>query len=251
MGFRLRAFALHLGVSACVLSFVLLILYLGWYRWPGWYLVKAQHVVLIAALVDVCVGPALTFVVANPGKARRVLARDIAVIGAVQLIALLYGASTLWLARPLYYTFSADRLEVVQASDINSTEAARGRRENPALAPHWYSLPRWVWAPLPDDPKLQMSIVNSAIFGGDDVVDMPRYFRPWDEGLNQLRTQLLEVGSLKALSPEDRKRATALMAARGFATRERNCIVMFGDATRLVAVFDLRTLRLLALLDVS
>ena len=152
MRFRLTAFGLHLLGSACVLSLVLGGLYLGWYRWPGWYLTGVLHIVTIVLMVDLALGPTLTLIIANPGKPRRVLARDIALIVAVQLAALIYGATTLWQGRPLYYTFSADRLETVQASDLDTEEIALARRNNPSLAPHWYSLPRWVWAPLPEDP---------------------------------------------------------------------------------------------------
>src|SRR5215469_6252634 len=134
MRFRLTGFALHLLGSAGALTLVLGALYLGWYRWPGWYLVSALHIVGIVVMVDLVIGPTLTLIVANPRKARRVFARDVAIIVTVQLAALVYGTVTLWNARPLYYTFSADRLEIVQASDIEAAEAASAQRSNPSLA---------------------------------------------------------------------------------------------------------------------
>src|SRR5215469_1302340 len=134
MSFRLSVFTAHLLGSASVLTLVLGALYLGWYRWPGWYLTSVLHVVGIVVLVDLVVGPTLTLIVANPRKARRVFARDVAIIVAVQLAALVYGTVTLWNGRPLYYTFSADRLEIVQASDIEAAEAASAQRSNPSLA---------------------------------------------------------------------------------------------------------------------
>src|SRR5215469_13671502 len=137
MRFRLTGFALHLLGSAGALTLVLGALYLGWYRWPGWYLTSVLHVVGIVVLVDLVIGPTLTLIVANPRKARRVFARDVAVIVTVQIAALVYGTVTLWSGRPLYYTFSADRLEIVQASDIDGGEITLALRQNPTLAPHW------------------------------------------------------------------------------------------------------------------
>src|SRR5215469_10167574 len=125
MKFRLSAFGLHLLGSAAALSLILGGLWLGWYRWPGWYLTGVVRVVAILAIVDLALGPALTAIVANPRKPRRELARDIGVIVTVQLIALGCGAVTLWLGRPLYYAFSVDRLQMVQASDVPSAEGAR------------------------------------------------------------------------------------------------------------------------------
>ena len=151
MKFRLRAFGLHLAGSAGVLALVLGSFYGGWYRWPGWYLSGVLSVVLVMCLVDVALGPSLTLIVANPHKARSTLKRDIAIIVAVQAAALIYGTVTLWMGRPLYYTYSNKSLDMVQASDLEADEIARALKDNPAFAPHWYSGVRWVWAPLPAD----------------------------------------------------------------------------------------------------
>src|SRR5690348_14695508 len=118
MRFRLKAFSLHLSASALALSLVLGSLYAGWYRFPALYLTEALHIVRLVLGVDLVLGPTLSLVVAHPGKARAALTRDIAAIVTVQVIALVYGAFTLWYARPLYYAFSVDRLELVQASDL-------------------------------------------------------------------------------------------------------------------------------------
>jgi hypothetical protein len=250
MRFRLTVFGLHLLGSACALTLVLGALYLGWYRWPGWYLSSVLHVVGIVVLVDLVIGPTLTLIVANPGKARRVLTRDIGVIVAVQLAALVYGTVTLWGGRPLYYTFSVNCFELVQASDIDGDDIALARRQNPSLAPHWYSLPRWVWAPLPEDPHEAMKIVNSNVLaGGKDVIDMPHYFRPWEQGLPKLRSQLTRVDDLKYFSSAERKSLHARMSAAGLAPDERNTLVMWGGSRRLLAVVDPATLRIRALLE--
>jgi hypothetical protein len=249
MRFRFTAFGLHLLGSACVLSLILGALYAGWYRWPGWYLTGVLHVAAILLIVDLALGPTLTLIIASPRKPRRELARDIAVIVTVQLAALIYGAVTLWLGRPLYYTFSADRLEMVQASDLDPAELARARRDNPTLAPHWYSRPRWVWAPLPEDPKEAAKIMNSTIFGGRDVIDMPRYFRPWAAGLTQLRGQLAAVAGMKQLSATERQSVMARMRSLGLSPEKRNALIMWGvREVRLVAVFDPGTLTLRTIL---
>ena len=251
MRFRLTAFGLHLLGSACVLTLVLGGLYLGWYHWPGWYLTAVTRVLLIVGLVDLGLGPTLTLIIANPKKSRRVLARDVAMIVAVQLAALIYGATTLWQGRPLYYTFSANRLETVQASDIENEEIALARKDNPSFAPHWYSLPRWVWAPLPEDPDKAADIVKSTVFGGgQDVIDMPRYFKPWSEGLPALRKQLKTLGEIKYFSKQEQATLRARMARLGLNPERPNALVMWGGtARRLVAVFDPDALTIRALIE--
>jgi hypothetical protein len=249
MRFRLKAFGLHLTGSACALTLILGGLYLGWYRWPGWYLTGVLHVLVIVGIVDLALGPTLTLIVANPRKPRRELARDIGIIVTVQIAALVYGAATLWHGRPIYYTFSADRLEMVQASDVEGSEIALARRQNPALAPHWYCRPRWVWAPLPDNPEEAAKIVNSAVFGsGRDVIDMPRYFKPWDQGLPKLRDQLARLDDIKYLSKAQKQSLRTRMSKQGLAADERNALILWGGSRRVLAMFDPATLRIRAIL---
>ena len=250
MRFRLKAFGLHLTGSACALTLILGGLYLGWYRWPGWYLTGVLHVLIIVGIVDLALGPTLTLIIANPRKPRRELARDIGIIVTVQIAALIYGAATLWHGRPIYYTFSADRLEMVQASDVEGSEIVLARRQNPALAPYWYSRPRWVWAPLPDNPEEAAKIVNSTVFGsGQDVIDMPRYFKPWEQGLPKLRDQLARLDDIKYLSKAQKESLRTRMSEQGLVADERNALILWGGSRRLLAMFDPATLRIRAILN--
>jgi hypothetical protein len=235
--------------SACVLTCILGGLYLGWYRWPGWYLTGVVHVLIIVAVVDLALGPTLTLIVANPKKSRRELTRDIGIIVAVQIAALVYGSATLWHGRPLYYTFSSDWLEMVQASDLEPAEIARAKRENPSLAPYWYSRPRWIWAPLPDNPDEVAKIVHSAVLGnGQDVIDMPRYFKAWDEALPLLRKALSPVTDIKYLSKKDKPILKERIAGLGLDPEQPNAIVLWGPGRRVVVVFDPKTLKMRAIL---
>jgi hypothetical protein len=251
MRFRLKAFGLHLAGSACALSVILGGMYLGWYRGPGWYLSGVARVVVVLGLVDVCLGPTLTLIIANPRKPRRLFVRDIGTIVAVQIVALAYGAMTVWQGRPLYYTFSVDRLQMVQASDLKPSEIALAQRQNPALAPHWYSRPRWIWAPLPEDPEEQAKIVNGAVFGGDDVIQMPRYFKPWNQALPQLRAKLQAVGDLHDLNKRNKAHLTARMSALGLAPGQKNAMILWGDTRQELVIFDVDSLRISAILRVD
>ncbi len=246
MHFRLKLFSLHLLSSATLLTLILGCLYLGWYRWPGWYLTDVKTVVLVMVCVDVVLGPTLTLIIANQKKSRRELTRDIGIIVAVQLCALTYGTVSLWNGRPLYYAFSENVLQLVQAYDIDAKEAQLGREQNPALAPHWYSLPRWVWAPLPQDPKERQRIFASAVSGGDDVISMPRYFRPWENGLPSLRNQLRKADDVPYFSPGEKKKLKGEMKAAGMADDQLDTMTLTGRGHPLLAVIDPTRLRITA-----
>jgi hypothetical protein len=248
MHFRLKAFALHLVSSATVLTLILGSLYLGWYRWPGWYLTDVKTVVLVMICVDVVLGPTLTFIIANRSKERRVLARDIGIIVAVQLCALIYGSVQLWNGRPLYYAFSEKLLQLVQAYDISVEEARLARERNPALAPHWYSLPRWIWAPLPQDTDEARRIVASTITGGDDVISMPRYFKPWEQGVPSLRDKLKKVDDIAYFANSEKQNLKNEMRAVGLADDQVDTMPLTGRSHPLLAVIDRDTGKINALL---
>jgi hypothetical protein len=249
MRFRLKAFSLHLLSSAIALSLILGSLYFGWYRWPGWRLADVTTVVLVMVCVDVVLGPLLTFIVANKSKPRRELTRDIGIIVVVQLCALTYGSMSLWQGRPLYYAFSESVLQLVQAYDIDSSEVELGRQKNPELAPHWYSLPRWIWAPLPQDTDEREKIVAAAVTGGDDVISLPRYYRPWEQGLPSLREKLKKVDDLAYFSVRDKKVLKERMKAAGFPDDHLDTMVLTGRGSPLMAVFDLKSLKITAIFN--
>jgi hypothetical protein len=248
MKFRLKALGLHLLGSASALSLILGVLYFGWYRWPGWHLTDVTEVVVVMVGVDVVLGPLLTFIVARASKPRRELVRDISIIVAVQLAALTYGTMSLWNGRPLYYAYSDTVLQLVQAYDIDAEESAAGRRQNPAFAPHWYSLPRWIWAPLPQDSDTREKIVTSAITGGDDVISMPRYFKPWEQGVPVLRKNLKKVDDVAYFAPSEKKKLKERMRAAGFDPEQLNSMPLIGRGHPMLAVFDPTSVKLTAIL---
>ena len=236
---------LHLLASCVVLTAILGGLYLGWYRWPGWYLADAGQVTAVLAGVDLVAGPLLTCIIASSVKPRRVLMRDIAVIVTVQLIALAYGTVSLWHGRPMYYAFSEDVLQLVQAYDIEEAELSIARKLNAPLLPHWYNLPRWIWAPLPQDSAEQNKIIASAVSGGSDVISMPKYYKPWDAGLPALRSQLKKIGDIKYFSGNEKKLLEARVRAAGLAADQPNAIALTGRGRPLLAVFDRASLKIL------
>jgi hypothetical protein len=238
MPFRLRAFFYHLFGSACLLSVAVAALYSGWYFWPGWYLMGAESIVGVMVLVDVGVGPLATLVVANPAKPRRELARDIALIVIVQLLALGYGTHTLWSGRPLYYAFSLDRVEVVTAAEFDDEVIDAARKKNAGIVPEWNSRPQWIWAPLPDDPDTRDSIVAAAISGGHDVTSRPEYFRPLSEGGAAMRDMYVPVQSLagpKGLAESDYR---ARLAALGRDEADLGALSIQGRTRDGAMIFD-------------
>ena len=223
-------------------------LYLGWYRWPGWYLTGASTIALMMLGFDVVLGPLLTLIIANPGKPRRELVRDITIIVCVQIIAAGYGATTLWKGRVLYYVYSQKYLEMVQASDLDAEQVALGRKLDPEFAPHLYSLPRWIYAPLPQDEKLRDEIVSASIAGDNDVIQMPRYYKPWEMGSPQLRRDLRTLDKMGEFSRKQKETLKERMKSRNLDPDQPISIPMMGRVGFLLAVIDPASARIAAII---
>jgi hypothetical protein len=255
MSFRLKAFLVHIGSSATVLTLILGALYLGWYRWPGWYVTGVITVMAILVGVDLTLGPLITLLIADRKKPRREFVRDVGVVVAVQLIALIYGASALWIGRPLYYVFWVNGFKVVAASELPAKDRVLARKENPEFAPHWYSTPRWAWAPRPVahdaiSPK-DASAAEKEIRVLASIIPMPQAFRPLSQAGDDLRSHLRKVDQISIFSLEERRVLKQRLVQRGLTSDTPDATFVIGYGRPLLAVFDPTTLTLKALIPAT
>lgn len=241
MRFRFKMLGWHFGASMATLLLVLGTLYLGWYRWPGWYLSGVLKILPIAIGVDAVLGPLMTFLIANPNKPRAELGRDIAVIVGVQVLALGYAAFTLWSGRPLYYAYSGKEISIVQAADIEPAEITLGQQTNPDFAPYWYSTPKWVYAPNATGKAGPSK-------DGSDSTEIPSDMLAWDKGLSDLRKKLKKVDDWNYFFVKQRNVLKKHMAEQGLAVDAANTMPMTGKGAPLLAVFDTNTMTIRVLL---
>jgi hypothetical protein len=121
-----------------------------------------------------------------------------------------------------------------------------GIHKSPLRAPHWYSLPRRIWAPLPPDSTESEKIVSAAVSGDDDVISMPQYYKAWDGGLPSLREQLKKFDDQKYFGGNDKEVLRQRMQQAGLPTDQLNTLALTGRAHPLMAVFDPSSLRQLS-----
>ena len=202
MKFRLLLAGSHFLLSLLLLSLILLAFYLDYYAGPASFLLGVSSIALILVLVDVCLGPLATLVVANPAKRRAELVRDLAVVALIQLVALAYGVSALWAGRPAFYVFSVDRIELIQASDLPPDTRSVAQAGIPELCQGVLCAPSWVWAPLPDNPDETQLLLQSIMQGGPDVSFLPSLYRPFGQGLPVLKARLKPIADLRNKKPD-------------------------------------------------
>jgi hypothetical protein len=176
---RLSAFGFHLFFSILIACFSGALVYFFWF--PGFlsYASGVSEIFLLLLAVDMTLGPVITLIVFN--KKKKELKRDLSIVIVIQLIALLYGLHTVFITRPVYVAFNADRFDLVYANELSDKNIEKAVRPEFKSLP--YFGPKIIAAVLPNDPKLAEEIVMSAVGGGDDVQDLPQYYAPYEERL--------------------------------------------------------------------
>ena len=115
---RLKASAIHLGLSLLMAALAALLVFGVWYPYPYRELSGGRELFLLLVTVDVILGPLITLAVFNRAKPLAELRRDLVIVVLIQLAALAYGLWTVSVARPVHMVFEYDRFRVVHAIDV-------------------------------------------------------------------------------------------------------------------------------------
>ena len=126
---RAHAAGIHLLLSAAVAAAAAGLVFGAWF--PGIYRLVAggRDLFVLITSVDVVLGPLLTFAVFDLKKDWPHLRRDLAVIGAIQLAALVYGLHAVYQSRPVGMVFETDRFRVITAGQVYLPELPKARTE--------------------------------------------------------------------------------------------------------------------------
>lgn len=115
---RLRASSIHLLLSCVIAALCALLVFGIWYPYPYREISGGRELFLIVVVVDVILGPLITFTVYNRAKPITELRWDLTVVVLLQVAALAYGVWTVSAARPVHMVFEFDRFRVVHAIDV-------------------------------------------------------------------------------------------------------------------------------------
>lgn len=118
MAFAARRALIHLFVSVLVAGATAGLVFSLLYPSPWREMLGVSSIFGVVVIADVICGPLLTFVLSSPFKPRRERMVDLSLIAVVQLLALGYGLSTVYSARPVILAFEVDRLFLVTANEV-------------------------------------------------------------------------------------------------------------------------------------
>jgi len=115
---RFCASLTHFSASLLIFSALVTVQLAIWYPSPFFSASGGWQGLKIVALVDLVLGPLLTFIIYNTKKPFSELARDISIIIVLQLTALIWGIYTVHQQRPVVVAFWEDRFFTIPAVAI-------------------------------------------------------------------------------------------------------------------------------------
>ncbi len=204
---RFKAYLIHLGISAAIfLALAALILFV-WYPQPyfaddgGWQGIR------IVALVDLVLGPGLTFIVFKAGKPG--LKFDLTLIALAQTAALAWGLWTVYDQRPVLVTFVDGEFYTMTRGQV---EQAGGNA--PRVLAQSAALPGYAFVRLPEDPAERRGLRLMAGLAGTPPYMIGERFDPLDAtNLGRVLTASLDI-QLTAGKKERVRRALEALLAR-------------------------------------
>jgi len=113
---KIKAAFIHLLISTGLVIASYLIITEIWYPAPFFKATDVSQIFILILIVDLVLGPLLTFVVYKKNK--KTLIMDLSVIALLQLSALAYGLYSVYEARPVWIAYIVDRFELVQANEL-------------------------------------------------------------------------------------------------------------------------------------
>jgi len=187
-------FLVTLGLAACAATLIFLV----WFPHPFETMVGGTELFMLVVGCDLALGPLISLVIYNSRKSRRKLIFDYAIVGTAQIVALVYGVFVVAGSRPVYVSFTVDRLEVVTAREFTEDELAAARK--PEYATLSFTGPRLVATEVP--PADNNDALFEAVMKDNDVYLRPKFFARYETQLAGIRDHAKPIADLTKRKPD-------------------------------------------------
>jgi hypothetical protein len=241
-GDRLKASALHLGLSLCIAALAALLVFAVWYPNPYREISGGRELFLLLVAVDVVLGPLITLAVFNRSKPRKELRRDLAVVGLIQLAALGYGLWTVAVARPVHMVFEYKNFRVVHAIDVPPellSQTPDGINALPLTGPTLLGLRPF------KDSKESMDATMAAL-QGLSLSSRPDLWQPYEKSVPEVLKVAKPVSELKARFADQAVEIDRVLVKAGRNSQNTVYVPMAGRKSFWTAFVDASTAQVVA-----
>lgn len=244
---RLRAAAIHFGISLGIAALAAVLVFGIWYPYPYREISGGRELFLLVVSVDVILGPLITLAIFNRAKGWPMLRRDLAVVGLIQLAALGYGLWTVWVARPVHLVFEYNRFRVVHAIEVPQDmlkKAPASLDTMPLWGPTMLSL-------RPFRNNAEQTDATLADIGGVPMASRPDLWQSYEAGIPEVLKEAKSVTKLKVRFPDQTSQIEQVLRDTGRTAETLAWVPMIGRKTFWTAFVDPKTGQVLAFLPLD
>ncbi len=185
---RSKAALIHLAISSTALLVLICVTLFVWYTYPHYKYEGVLEILTLIALVDVIIGPVLTFVVVKPGKALKEIRSDLAIIAVIQIAAFGYGTWAIESQHPEFLLYADGTFTTIPSSQVDFSQI-----EETEVFKKFHVGPTLVTFKQPEDPLKQAEIALAFVTEGKTLADFPQYFASYPPAAKELESSKIEL----------------------------------------------------------
>lgn len=230
---RLCALLIHFSLSLTIFSLLLYVLLTLWYPAPFFSASGGLQGIKIAALVDLVLGPALTFVVYNRKKSARELRTDLSLIIFMQLTALFWGANTIYQQRPVAAVFWESEFYTVPAAALEEQGISVE-----SLQQFSDQYPAYIYAEKPETPEQWKPVLDKIKNQNLPPHHQIELYRPLHDHMQDIYQHALDIDEITSRNAKIKSRLQQLLADTGSRQYENKYIGMASKYQNIILVFN-------------
>ncbi len=240
---RWTAASLHLAICIAIALAVIAAMFFLWYPSPYFKAMGGGGLLMLVVGVDVVLGPLITLIIFNTKK--KSLKFDLMCVALVQVIALAYGVSTMFQARPVYTVFNRDRFDVIIAADMSDKE--RAKVTDVAFKSLSLTGPQIVAMEQPTDMKEIQRMLESGI----DSRAFSQYYVAYETKAKEAATAAKPFTQIQKTNPATGEKLKAFLTTKGIDETKAGFLPLYTRNQDMTVVLDRETGKILAIAPVA
>jgi hypothetical protein len=240
---RWKAAGMHLAISIAVALAVVAAMLFLWYPAPYFQAMGGSGLLMLVVGVDVVLGPLITLIIFNTKK--KSLKFDLTCVAIVQVMALAYGVSTMFQARPVYTVFNKDRFDVIIAADMSDKE--REKVTNAAFKSIPLSGPQLVAMDVPTDMKEVQRMLESGV----DSRAFSQYYVTYESKAKEAATASKPLTQIQKTNPTSAEKLKAFLTTKALNESKVGFLPLYTRNEDMTVVLDKESGKILAIAPVS
>jgi hypothetical protein len=240
---RWQAAGIHLAISIAVALAVVVAMYFLWYPTPYFQAMGGGGLLMLVTAVDVVLGPLITLIIFNTKK--KSLKFDLMCVAIVQIVALAYGVSTMFQARPVYTVFNKDRFDVIIAADMSEIERAKVTdfmfKSVPLTGPQVVAMEQ------PSNKKEVQRMLESGI----DSRAFSQYYVPYDSKAKEAATAAKPIAEWQKTHAATTEKLKAFLTTKAIDESKVGFLPLYTRNEDMIVVLDKETGKILAIAPVA